>query len=106
MGKNISAQKVVGNFRPYIYYIVVEKKSESVSNARAMHYTLRAKNDLKSTGNLKILSYNFFKVAHIEKKITREKKELVHPKLELLNIVVRTPLFTRLSLFTKSSLDK
>ena len=69
MGKNISAQKVVGNFRPYIYYIVVEKKSESVSNARAMHYTLWAKNDLKLAGYLKILSYNFFIVAHIEKKI-------------------------------------
>ena len=71
MGKNISAQKVVGNFRPYIYYIVGTTstiKSESVSNARAMHYTLWAKVDLKSTGNLKFLSYNFFKVAHIEKK--------------------------------------
>ena len=43
MGKNISAQKVVGNFRPYIYYIVVEKKSESVSNARAMHSTMGKK---------------------------------------------------------------
>ena len=65
MGKNISAQKVVGNFQPYIYYIVgtTTIKSESVSNARAMHYTLWAKNDLKLAGDLKILSYNFFKVA-------------------------------------------
>ena len=93
MGKNISAQKVVGNFRPYIYYIVVEKKSESVSNARAMHYTLWAKNDLKLAGNLRILSNNFLKWPISIENISS-------PRLNLVNMVVRP------FLFTKSSLDK
>ena len=30
----------------------------------------------------------------------------VHPRLDLVNVVVRTLLFTKLILFTKSSLDK
>ena len=31
---------------------------------------------------------------------------VVHPKLDLVNMVVRPLLFTKLSLFTKSGLDK
>ena len=33
-------------------------------------------------------------------------KSQLHPKLDLVNMVVRTFLFTKLSLFTKSSIDK
>ena len=30
----------------------------------------------------------------------------LHPRLDLVNLVVRPPLFTKLNLFTESSLDK